>query len=62
MIFKICLHTYDNHLYTAFEIVVVRLPETTKTCAGQPKILLRLSRRQPHIYSKKSLFMAYNLY
>ncbi len=34
-------------LCTAFEILVVRAPGTTKNVAGQPKILMQLSDGQP---------------
>ena len=43
-------------VHSAFEIAVVRLLETTKTCAGQPKIMIWLSGRQPTISSQMLLF------
>ena len=43
-------------LWPAFKILVVRLPGTTKTYTGQPKIMLMLFGGQPKIYSQKSPF------
>lgn len=43
-------------LQPAFEIAVVRSPETTKTCVGQPKIMIWLSGGQPKSKSQKLLF------
>ena len=47
---------YGYGFRAAFEIAVVRSPETTKTCVGQPKIMIWLSGGQPKIKSQKLLF------
>ncbi len=41
------LKVFSVMLASAFEILVVRAPGTTKNVAGQPKILMQLSDGQP---------------
>ena len=43
-------------LWAAFEIVVVRSPQTPKSAPDNHKILLKLSGGQPKVYIQKSLF------
>ena len=49
---------YSEQFVTAFEILVVHLPET-KTCTGQLKMLLRLSDGQPYILAQPKVSFLY---
>ena len=51
-----------NLVCSVFKILVVRSPGTTKTWAGQLKIMLCLSGGQPKIYSQKLLFQHVSLF
>ena len=52
------LQSYCTVTVTCSRCLVVRLPGTTRTCTGQPKIMLKLSGGQPKNLQPKATFAA----